>query len=309
MVFISDGDGSSNHRVVALNVSEALDDASLHKPAWVMGNNNTQGAGGVKELGHDITSAHSIAYHSRSNTLLLADRENNRTLHISASTGAVIANWSCPELQLGKKGTVFGVRTSESLDLVFLAVADQNQANVKAGKPNQFVYVLDGTSITKQGPGQCKVVQTIAIDPKTCMTPHLMGHNERNHDLYVACVGKPTAVLRFVREHEYGAFATSQLHPHLLIITAMRGPSPQAHIALCVYADQIISYVTFVTVAIVIVAIVVGFTWWCASSLFYAFACSQLIFRSCMLVCARALCFWSLTLARIPAGLSPSASS
>ena len=200
MVFISDGDGSSNHRVVALNVS-SLDDTRLNEPVWVMGNNHTQGAGGLEELGYDITSAHSVAYHARSDTLLLADRENNRTLQISASTGAVIANWSCPELQLGKKGTVYGVRTSTSLDLVFLAVADSNQANVKAGT-YQFVYVLDGSSITKKGPGACKVVQTIAIDPKQCMTPHLMGHNEVNHDIYVACVGKPTAVLRFIREKE-----------------------------------------------------------------------------------------------------------
>ena len=202
MVFISDGDGSSNHRVVALNVTSFEDETRLNEPVWVMGNNHTKGAGGLEEFGHDITSAHSIAYHSRTDTLLLADRENNRTLHISASTGAVIANWSCPELQLGKKGTVYGVRTSTSLDLVFLAVADSNQANVKAGKPYQFLYILDGSSITQKGPGACKVVQTIAIDPKKCMTPHLMGHNEANHDIYVACVGKPTAILRFIRERE-----------------------------------------------------------------------------------------------------------
>lgn len=204
MVYISDGDGSTNHRVVALNVT-SLDDAILQTPVWVMGNNNTPGAGGLKEMGRDITSAHSIAYHARTDTLLLADRENNRTLHLDAETGAVIANWSCPELELGKKGTVYGVRTSTSLDLVFLAVADQNQANVKAGKPYQFLYVLDGKSISKKGPGACKVVQTIAIEPSKCMTPHLMGHNEKNHDIYVACVGKPTAVLRFIRERELSA--------------------------------------------------------------------------------------------------------
>ena len=91
--------------------------------------------------------------------------------------------------------------------VVFLAVADKNKANIKAGKPNQFLYVLDGSSITKDGPGRCKVVQTIPIDPKKCMTPHLMGHDERNHDIFVACVGKPTAVLRFVREKEISTFA------------------------------------------------------------------------------------------------------
>lgn len=213
MVYISDGDGSSNHRVVALNVTSMID-GTLSSPVWVMGNNHTHGAGGLEEMGHDITSAHSIAYHSKSDTLLLADRENNRTLHISAETGEVIANWSCPELQLGEKGTVYGVRTSSSLNLVFLAVADSNHANVAAGKPNQFLYVLDGSSITKKGPGRCKIVQTIKIDPKQCMTPHLMGHNEMNHDIFVACVGKPTAVLRFIREREISE--SDMLHVYLL---------------------------------------------------------------------------------------------
>ena len=230
-----------------------------------MGNNHTDGAGGLKELGHDITSAHSIAYHSRSDTLLLADRENNRTLQISASTGAVIANWSCPELQLGKKGTVFGVRTSTSLDLVFLAVADQNPANLQAGKPYQFLYVIDGSSITKDGPGRCKVVQTIKIDPKRCMTPHLMGHNEANHDIFVACVGQPTAILRFIREREISAGKI----PHPLVATRLicahrsfLTPALAHCDLMCMHVDEIVDYVGAITAIIVVVAIVVGFVWW-----------------------------------------------
>ena len=46
MVYISDGDGSSNHRVVALNVTSSLEDVVMQTPAWVMGNNHTKGAGG-----------------------------------------------------------------------------------------------------------------------------------------------------------------------------------------------------------------------------------------------------------------------
>lgn len=181
MVYISDGDGSSNHRVVALNVTESLESEVMQNPQWVMGNNNTKGAGGLEEYGHDITSAHSIAYHHRTNTLFLADRENNRTLHVS-SKGDVIGNWTCPNL--GHLGTVYGVRTSSALDLVFLAVADQNKANIAAGHPDQFLYILDGSKITGKGPGPCKIVQTIKVDPKRCMTPHLMGHNVRFVSLF-----------------------------------------------------------------------------------------------------------------------------
>ena len=81
MVYISDGDGSTNHRVVALNVS-SLSDSVVQKPAWVAGNNHTRGAAGLDVYGHDITSAHSIAWHERTDTLFVADRENNRTLHM-----------------------------------------------------------------------------------------------------------------------------------------------------------------------------------------------------------------------------------
>jgi hypothetical protein len=38
-------------------------------------------------LKHNLSSVHSVAHHARTDTLLVADRENNRTLHIDAKTG------------------------------------------------------------------------------------------------------------------------------------------------------------------------------------------------------------------------------
>jgi hypothetical protein len=94
-VFISDGDGSSNHRVIALNASDlaglaasgALRDASKllldsSYLLWVGGNNNTPTAFGTTVLGLPLQSMHSVAHHARTNTIFAVDRENNRTLHV-----------------------------------------------------------------------------------------------------------------------------------------------------------------------------------------------------------------------------------
>ena len=140
-------------------------------------------------------------------------------------------------------------------------MADSNQANVKAGKPYQFLYILDGSSITQKGPGACKVVQTIAIDPKKCMTPHLMGHNEANHDIYIACVGKPTAILRFIREREISESYTRCSWPAMMPI-ALLVSWRLCLLVLRAYADQIVDYVGAITALIVVVAVVVGFVWW-----------------------------------------------
>ena len=111
-----------------------------------------------------------------------------------SSDGKLLGNWTCPNL--GTAGTVYGVRVNNDLDLIYLAIADPGCTGPKTcpghpdvNKPYQFMYVMDGAGVTKGGPGPCKVVQTVAIDPSKCMTPHLMGVNERNHDIYIACVG------------------------------------------------------------------------------------------------------------------------
>lgn len=123
VVFVSDGDGSSNHRVVAIDASE-LPSFSRYSPTeskrrggskslrassmftgsntagekivWVGGNNNTGDAFSDEVDGLSLTSMHSIAHHSRTNTLFAADRENNRTLHVDAvRTSPVRAHVCC----------------------------------------------------------------------------------------------------------------------------------------------------------------------------------------------------------------------
>ena len=148
-VFIADGDGSSNHRVVALNAPltahvhaagkmHATRDSKPRlgslRPAittaadivWVGGNNNTAGAFTDNVLGLPLTSMHSIAHHERTNTLFAADRENNRTLHIDAATGVVKGAWEMADIlppnQQGDE-TVYGVRTFYSEKYVWFVLA------------------------------------------------------------------------------------------------------------------------------------------------------------------------------------------
>ena len=51
------------------------------------------------------------------------------------------------------------------------------------------------------GPGPCTVIQAIPLTEEQCNVPHLMGVNEKNGDVYVACVGGSVkygnAILRF----------------------------------------------------------------------------------------------------------------
>ena len=101
-VYVSDGDGSSNHRVVAIDGSNlhALGSRAKHGQfrgsqasadpiLWVGGNNNTDGAFSDTVYGLSLQSMHSVAYHSRTNTLFAIDRENNRTLHADAVRAGV----------------------------------------------------------------------------------------------------------------------------------------------------------------------------------------------------------------------------
>ena len=173
---------------------------------------------------------------------------------------------------------MYGVRINNDLDLIYLAIADPGCTGPKTcpghpddNKPYQFMYVMDGAGVTKGGPGPCKVVQTVTIDPKKCMTPHLMGVNERNHDIYIACVG--------VRHHPlFSSFA--QGDRDLLTPRLERSWAENVRVRVCLQSptailrfvqervvDQIVEYVGFVAVIVVVLAIVIGFIWWCAAPL------------------------------------------
>ena len=89
--------------------------------------------------------------------MFVADRENNRTVLLSAETGKMLGEWACPAL--GHAGKAWGVRASfHRDDLIFLAVADSPEDGA-----NQFVHVLDGSHVRTGIPGPCRALQSIKI--------------------------------------------------------------------------------------------------------------------------------------------------
>merc|ERR1712000_679719 len=70
-------------------------------------------------------------------------------------------------------------------DLLFVALCDVAPQD---GNPNkQFVQVVDLSMLAVDG--SCKVVQTIPFtDPTVCDTPHLLGLDRENGDIYLSCI-------------------------------------------------------------------------------------------------------------------------
>lgn len=90
-VWVSDGDGGVNNRVLRLNTSDSSSDENdlwigVH-PEWVTG-------GAAADDMETFNSPHSIAYHEPSGTLIVADRDNFRLDILNAATGVKIAEWS-----------------------------------------------------------------------------------------------------------------------------------------------------------------------------------------------------------------------
>lgn len=104
IAYVADGDGGVNNRVVALDASKRINDPSAL--LWIAGNNASSGS----PPDPHFSSPHSVCFHARTRSLFVADREMNRTQILSAETGAVLGEWTCPEL--GIEGKAWGVRSS-----------------------------------------------------------------------------------------------------------------------------------------------------------------------------------------------------
>merc|ERR1712137_79833 len=176
---------------VALDASKHINDPEAI--LWVAGN----GASSPPDPHFD--SPHSVCFHPRTRSLFVADREMNRTQVLSAETGEVLGEWTCPSL--GHAGKAWGIRASfHKDDFLFLAVADSPETG-----RNQFVHILDGSKVTKEALGACHVLQTITIPTELCVTPHEVGVDLENGDFYLACVtadpkqGSVKGLLKFAR--------------------------------------------------------------------------------------------------------------
>ena len=177
-LLIADGDGGANNRVALLS-PDASAPGGAH---WVWG------VGGEGTGLGQFQSPHSVALQAGTDTAWVADRGNNRLQALDASTGAVRGVWDSACLAGGQP---WGVRLDEKR--ARMLVADGLNGRV-------FVLNLtDAGSGAGNAPlGACSPATLLqTLDIGVPLKPHELAIDDLNGDLYVACVGTPTWVLKY----------------------------------------------------------------------------------------------------------------
>ena len=141
---------------------------------------------------------HSVCWHASTGKIIVADRDHWRIVLIDPETAVITGNITC-DLGLGPGttgGRPFGVRTWHNGDEDFLLVEVAGNENVETN--HQMLHVLDASGFKQ---GRCTVLQSLAIDALRCHTPHLLGMDRVNGDVYLACNQQPNSnVVRLVRD-------------------------------------------------------------------------------------------------------------
>ena len=111
-VYISDGDGGVNARVLKLDASLEL--------VWANGNNGT--------LATNVAwaSPHSLAYDASADRVIVADRNNNRLRFLNAASGALLGEWSPSTFAVGNCDlpAVWAVRIDNASGLVLVGTSN-----------------------------------------------------------------------------------------------------------------------------------------------------------------------------------------
>jgi len=169
-LFVADGDGGVNDRIVKLD--KHLD------VQWV--------------LDHDLDSPHSITYEEKTDLLWVADRGNNRTRMYDAKTGTYKGQWTC--MRYIHKSTViltpWAVRIDNKREELIMAAATADGAHGYL-----LVLPLWGKS---DSPRECKIEQKIYIGATD--KPHELSVDEYNGDVFLANIGTPSSLMKFSRE-------------------------------------------------------------------------------------------------------------
>lgn len=168
VVFVVDGDGGMNNRLVALAIQTG--DVRYHV-------GSTAGSGP-----DEFSVPHSIAYEPQFDRLWIADRSNNRTEVLFASDGSYVGELTCM-----RPGTAWGVRIDAARGV--LAIADGALGRI-------LIVALNGKD--RFDVGNCTLLQTIPVPPADAHA-HEMAIDPITGDLYVAFVGVPTFVQRYIR--------------------------------------------------------------------------------------------------------------
>lgn len=181
-VFFADGDGGSCNQVERWEAPAGQPNSA----GWI-----TPSAPPEQRQAEEFNNPHGITWHEGSDQLVVADRDNARLVLMDPSSGSLLGDLSCDELQLGPQGKPFGVRALKLLDADVLLVTTANHPPDDEG---QFLHVLDVSTLGETR--SCKtVVQSIPVPASICNVPHLMGIDQDHGDVYVTCVGEPNSVL------------------------------------------------------------------------------------------------------------------
>ena len=175
-VLVADGDGGANNRLLLLrgtNLSDVL---------WSVG-----GAGAGPGL---FSSPHSVAYEPGADRALVADRGNARIQFLAAADGRVLGQWAlAADCGLPAGALPWGLRVD----------APRERLLVVDGATGHFYALALPAQRPGAAPGPCVVLQATAVAP-TASNPHELGVDAATGDVYVALVGAPTGVLRYVRK-------------------------------------------------------------------------------------------------------------
>jgi hypothetical protein len=112
MVYLSDGDGGINARVLKLNPALGL--------VWANGNNGTVASNVA------WASPHSLAYDGVGHRVVVADRNNNRLRFLDADSGVAVGEWPPSVFALGDCAlpSVWSVRIDSAARLIFVGVSN-----------------------------------------------------------------------------------------------------------------------------------------------------------------------------------------
>jgi DNA-binding beta-propeller fold protein YncE len=178
-VLVSDGDGGTNNRVL-----------ELVPPASGSNWNVNYGVGGNGTGPGQFQSPHSIAYQAATKQFWVANRGDSRLDAFDAETGLYVGSWDGPSCF---NGIPWGVRLDEKRG--YMLVADGT---------NGFLYVL-GIPPTMKGAHlrgsqrafpACTMLQSINVGASR--KPHELAIDAATGDVYLAGVGTPATIQRYV---------------------------------------------------------------------------------------------------------------
>jgi len=165
-VFISDGDGGINARVIKLNADMEVQ--------WINGNNGTVAPG------ESFASPHSLDYDDVTSTVVVADRNNNRVVLLDGMKGTTIGTWTT-ELHFDDctKPSIWSVRVDQGARLVYVATSSfgSGSACPNATKAARIVVVaLPSTAMAATSASESNARNNVGTASTYASNPNVVGY-------------------------------------------------------------------------------------------------------------------------------------